>query len=285
MGLVQAHGTRSRQQGLAPLSGLSPSRLSSLVKAAAAAAGSRRWRQSEFARSRRLRQSEFARSRRWRQSEFARSRHLSRTRRHTYSETAVREPEVRTDEPANGRSDAELFAQRAVQRDAQAWEAIFEQHWRSVFAFVRYRLRGADEAEDIASQAFEVAYSHADRFDYRGVPIEAWLMGIARNLCRDHIKKLGRRGYQEELDEFSGPSEPDASAAVDLHHDLRAAMHALTEDQQEVLSLRFLTDRSVEETAKLMNRSDDAVKNLQRRALAAMYRALASQDYPGASPP
>ena len=56
-------------------------------------------------------------------------------------------------------------------------------------------------------------------------------------------------------------------------------MHALTGDQHEVISHRFLRDRSVAETALLMNRSEDAVKNLQRRALAAMQRALASVLY------
>jgi DNA-directed RNA polymerase specialized sigma24 family protein len=46
-----------------------------------------------------------------------------------------------------------------------------------------------------------------------------------------------------------------------------------------VLSLRFLLDRSVAETAVLMGRSEDAVKNLQRRALAAMQRALTGAGY------
>ena len=66
--------------------------------------------------------------------------------------------------------------------DADAWAELFEAHYRSVYAFLRYRLRGAAEAEDIASQVFEIAYSRIDRFDYRGVPIEGWLIGIARNL-------------------------------------------------------------------------------------------------------
>jgi RNA polymerase sigma-70 factor, ECF subfamily len=198
----------------------------------------------------------------------------------------VREPEVATNDPAAHRTgDAGLLAERAVGRDQQAWAEIFELHYRSVFAFVRYRLRGVAEAEDIASQVFEVAYSRADRFDYRGVPIEAWLIGIARNLCRDYIKKVTRRGYDEEIDETTGPSEPDTADAVDLKQDLAFAMRALTGEQQEVLSLRFLLDRSVEETARLMARSEDAVKNLQRRALAAMQRALAEANYPTAGRP
>ncbi len=181
---------------------------------------------------------------------------------------------------AEGRDDAEV-ARRAAARDAAAWSDIFDRHWNAVFGFVRYRLRGAAEAEDIASQVFEVAYARADRFDYRGVPIEGWLIGIARNLVRDHIKKLGRRGFEEELVEAVAPPDADGIAALELRQDLSRAMHALTEDQQTVLSLRFLLDKSVADTAKLMNRSEDAVKNLQRRALAAMQRALAGSAYAG----
>jgi RNA polymerase sigma-70 factor (ECF subfamily) len=177
-------------------------------------------------------------------------------------------------------SDAEALARRAVQRDAAAWETVFELHYRNVFSFVRYRVRSAEEAEDIASHAFEVAYSRADRFDYRGVPIEGWLIGIARNLVRDHIKKLGRRGVDDEFDDSLELSEPDQSEAIGLRRDLLAAMADLTGDQREVLEQRFLLDKSVAETAIAMNRSEDAVKNLQRRALAAMQQALVSAGYP-----
>ncbi len=192
---------------------------------------------------------------------------------------AVSEPEVQVDDLGARARAAEELARRACARDAEAWSAIFDAHYRSVYAFVRYRLRGVDEAEDIAAQVFEIAYARADRFDYRGVPIEAWLIGIARNLARDHIKKLGRRGYEEELVETIALSQPDSAAAIDLRQDISVAMRSLTDDQQAVLSFRFLLDKSVAETAKLMDRSEDAVKNLQRRALAAMQRALAGTGY------
>lgn len=193
----------------------------------------------------------------------------------------MREIEVENDGQAAERRAAEALALRAVARDQQAWGEIFDAYFRPVFAFIRYRLRGAAEAEDLASQVFEIAYARADRFDYRGVPIEAWLMGIARNLARDHVKKVGRRGPTEELLETMAPAGGDEAAEVDLHHDLAAAMRGLTEDQQTVITLRFLLDRSVAETAITMNRSEDAVKNLQRRALGAMQRALAGAGYEG----
>lgn len=179
------------------------------------------------------------------------------------------------DDRAMDRDEAEDLARRAAARDPAAWTMLFDLHFRSVYAFVRYRLRGADAAEDLAAQVFEVAFSRCEHFDWRGVPIEAWLIGIARNLVRDHLKKLARRGPEDELMDYDLPPQADDAPAIELRHDLERAMAHLTGDQQQVIALRFLLDKSVAETAALMQRSEDAVKTLQRRALAALQRALA----------
>lgn len=183
------------------------------------------------------------------------------------------------DDAEEKRERDEGLARRAAAGEAAAWSELFETHYAAIFGFVRYRLRSPEEADDLASQVFEVAYRRADKFDYRGVPIGAWLMGIARNLVRDQVKKRVRRGYEEELGESVTPIQPDQAPAVDLKQDIAAAMSNLTEDQQEVLSLRFLLDKSVADTAAVMERSEDAVKNLQRRALAAMQRAMMQPGY------
>lgn len=182
-------------------------------------------------------------------------------------------------------NESEALARRAQQRDPVAWSTLFERHYRTVYSFVRYRLRGPDEAEDIASQVFETAYRNADRFDYRGVPVEAWLIGIARNLTRDQVKKLGRRGIAATLEEDTVMvAATDDVSVVEVQQDLARAFESLTEDQRTVLTLRFLQDRAVDDTAHLMQRSEDAVKNLQRRALGALQRALAGTAYdPGVS--
>lgn len=172
------------------------------------------------------------------------------------------------------------LAARAARQDRDAWSHIFDQHFRAIYTFVRYRVRNTDEAEDLASQVFEVAFRRAGSFDYRGIPIEGWLYGIARNVVRDHNKHAARHGEHLDIQESGDVSVPDASPHLEEREDIRLAMQSLTEDQQAVLTLRFLLDQSVAETARRMNRSEDAVKTLQRRALAAMQRAMASTDEP-----
>jgi RNA polymerase sigma-70 factor (ECF subfamily) len=196
---------------------------------------------------------------------------------------AVRESGEASHEPppTGDPADAELAA-RAARRDPAAWDALFEAHYRTIYAYLRFRLANPSEAEDLAAQAFETAYTRAESFAYRGVPIQAWLLGIARNLARDALKKRIRRGPADDIEaaDLAGAlAQADHAPATNLHTDLARALACLTDDQREVLYLRFILDRSVAETALLMDRSEDAVKNLQRRALAAMQRALGGDAY------
>ena len=47
-------------------------------------------------------------------------------------------------------------------------------------------------AEELASQVFEEGIRDIKRFQYRGVPVRAWLFGIAHHVCADYLKKSRR---------------------------------------------------------------------------------------------
>ena len=55
---------------------------------------------------------------------------------------------------------------------------------------------------------------------------------------------------------------------------MKKALTALTEEQQNVITMRFNLGYSLEETANLLKKNVNAVKQLQFRALAALQRAL-----------
>jgi len=56
---------------------------------------------------------------------------------------------------------------------------------------------------------------------------------------------------------------------------LQRALTRLTKEQQHVLALRFSLNYSLEETAVVMKKNVNAIKQLQYRALAALYRQMA----------
>jgi RNA polymerase sigma-70 factor (ECF subfamily) len=50
----------------------------------------------------------------------------------------------------------------------------------------------------------------------------------------------------------------------------------LTVEQRQVIALRFLQDRSIADTAALLGKHEDAIKQLQVRALRNLRKALAA---------
>jgi RNA polymerase sigma-70 factor (ECF subfamily) len=101
-------------------------------------------------------------------------------------------------------------------------------------------------------------------------------MGTAAHLVNDHYRRAYSRPT-EELSENLHSDTPDVSTLAEHSErqtDVRRAMRRLTAEQQHVLSLRFGSELSLEETAQLMDRSVNAVKALQFRALAGLRREL-----------
>ena len=174
-------------------------------------------------------------------------------------------------------ADEAALVARAKALDDGAWETLFHDHYDQIRTYLRYRVGDPSVAEDLASQAFLEAVAGIGRYEYRGVPIRAWLFRIARNLSNDYVRR--ERGRPSVA--FT-PQEAPSPTRV-LEHDLEvqqlsAALEHVTDDQRQVLVLRFLLELSVAETARVMTKSQGAIKTLQYRALAAARRALSATD-------
>ena len=95
-----------------------------------------------------------------------------------------------------------------------------------------------------------------------------------------HVAELFRAfsdGRRVQIVSALMDGERDVSALAEQSErqaDVRRALHRLTPEQQHVLSLRFGSELSLEETAQLMERSVNAIKALQFRALAGLRREL-----------
>ena len=93
------------------------------------------------------------------------------------------------------------------------------------------------------------------------------------------MKKRTRRGEMPLMDTVPASDDP-AEVAVGRvgFSEVARAMGELTDLQQQVLRLRFAAELSIAETAKLMNRSEEAVKFLQYSALRALRRILGQRE-------
>ncbi len=178
--------------------------------------------------------------------------------------------------------DPDSILARARELDEQALAAIHDEHYPGIYRYVRYRLEDEQLVEDIAAEVFLRFLDALRRKSSEIRDVRAWLFGTAANLINDHLRRKYRR-QEEDLEEYeflagTHTTEHTAESNDQFRH-MRRALQNLTSDQQQVISLRFLLDYSVEETAQIMRKTAGAVKVLQFRALASLRRILESKDH------
>ena len=179
-------------------------------------------------------------------------------------------------------SVSELEAEAALVAAAQAnptrFGELYRRHVTTVHALAWGRLGDRAGAEDATAETFRRALRSLPRYEPRGVPFRAWLMRICANAVNDELRRRQRAGR------FADALPDTAAMAVDddiEHVETRAVVHRLVErlspDHRVVLALRFGEDLSIAAVADRLDRSPDAIKQLQRRALAEL-RALINDD-------
>ena len=135
--------------------------------------------------------------------------------------------------------------------DQQAWGQVYDQHFQSLLVFALSRVGDRSEAEEQAAQVLEEALRGIGRYQERGVPLRAWLFRIARNVVSDHIKRR-----QRERGLFGSDHNPTSfESGVGFQLSFQRALRQLSEEQRQVVVLRFVNDLSLKECAQAMGKS------------------------------
>lgn len=177
-----------------------------------------------------------------------------------------------------GLSEAELIS-RARELEPQAWDTIYDAYYPRMYSFLYAHLGDRATAEDLAAEVFAQACRGIQRFQYRGVPLSAWLYRIARNVMADFLKQ--RRRLPIHLFDPSRPPEPtapDLAEQVGARDQLVRALQRLTREQQQVLILRHIEGNDVASTARIMGKKENAIRALEFRALHSLRRILSQEE-------
>ena len=170
---------------------------------------------------------------------------------------------------------ARLVAQ-ARQGDLQAFGTIFDHYHAAVYRFVVSRVGRPSDAEDLTQLVFVKALEALPRYSARGVPFGGWLFRLARNTVIDHVRTRREHVELEAASERAADVAGPEAVAV-LRDDMDAvarALEQLTEDQREVIALRFFAGLSAKEAAEAMGRQEGTIRGLQFRAIGALRRSL-----------
>ena len=161
--------------------------------------------------------------------------------------------------------------------NSEAFGQLYDAYMERIYRFVYFRVEDQQTAEDITSQVFLKAWSNLDRFQFSRTPYLAWLYTIAHNAVIDHYRT---RKVTTALDDVQ-LSQPDHSEAVENDIDLtvemrsvKSALQTLTDDQQRVLTLKFIEGMSNNEIARHLGKREGAIRALQMRGLQALAKQL-----------
>lgn len=166
---------------------------------------------------------------------------------------------------------------QAQDGNSEAFGELYDAYMERIYRFVYFRVEDQQTAEDITSQVFLKAWNNLDRFSFNRTPYLAWLYTIAHNAVIDHYRT---RKVTTALDDVQ-LSQQDHAEAVENDIDLTAemklvkeALQMLTDDQQKVLTLKFIEGLSNHEIASHLGKREGAIRALQMRGLQALAKQL-----------
>lgn len=161
------------------------------------------------------------------------------------------------------REESAIF-ERWLGGDESAFRMFFERTAPLVLGIARRHGLPDAEARDLVQQTF-LGVHRSSRDFRRGAPVRPWLITIARNVLRDHLRRwYARREASLELDGRIDPRveavEYGMSDAETLVRWVRVAVTRLPESHRRVIELHFFDERSFAEVATVVGCSEGAAR-------------------------
>lgn len=160
--------------------------------------------------------------------------------------------------------------------DRAAFEGLILEHQSAVYGFLRARLLQPTDAEDLTQEVFLRFYLARARFDSAQL-VRPWLLGIARNLLKEHIRR-GRRHKEVAWTELCLELEEMVSSDEGLYDDvllhLPGCLDSLGQSARQAIQMHYSESLRLSQIGERLRRSEGAVKLLVFRARQALKRCL-----------
>lgn len=153
--------------------------------------------------------------------------------------------------------------------DSQNFEKLYEKYFERFLAFILYRVKSREDAEDLNSILWERILKNLESLQDGTAQFEAWSFKTARNLVIDFYRANDKRKGQVDLEEaFSVKDNLDLEGDLKNESDLQQLfdlVEKLPDAQREVFKLRYFDGFQNKEIAKLLDINEKTVaSNLVR---------------------
>jgi RNA polymerase sigma-70 factor (ECF subfamily) len=178
-------------------------------------------------------------------------------------------------DPMDVQASDEAVIQKVLSGDRDAFNEIYERYFPRVMGFVRKRIDNRADVEEVVQEVFINIFSSLDSYRIEA-PFPAWVFGVSRRTVASRFKRkrhkmISLEGNEEPLD--ASPHLPREPTPLEYYErDERAARlddaarNQLTVEQRQLFELHHLRHRPIQEIARILHKSEDAVKSHLYRA-------------------
>lgn len=169
---------------------------------------------------------------------------------------------------------------KAREGDLKSIEEICASTWEPLYRYIYYKVQNREEAEDITQETFVKAISYMQKGSTGIEKYISFLKTVSLNIIKDKWRKKKHQGtiiniHDVNPEVISLEDSAEISAQREL---IKGALGRLNEEQRKVIQLRILMGYTVTETARMMNKTEGAVRVLQYRSLQALSNILGNND-------
>src|SRR6056297_1768996 len=166
----------------------------------------------------------------------------------------------------------EEIVKKARKGDKKAFGKLYDEHISSIYRFIIFKVNTKSEAEDITQKVFLKAWQNIHSFKTKkGAKFSSWLYRIAKNAVIDHYRTSKDHTDIEDVKHSqkfaSSPEIEQKLQNSKKFKEVKEALKNLTEDEQEVIVMKFIEELSNKEIGKALDKTQGAVRVTQHRAL------------------
>ncbi len=142
-------------------------------------------------------------------------------------------------------------------------ERLWSQVTPKLYGYLSHTLRDAALADDILQATWLKALESLHTFQDRGLGFSPWIFSIARNEMRMHWRTGGRQiAYEPEIHDIAKDDKNYEDVIL-----VEQVLKYLSQEDQELLRLRFIADLSMAEMSKVLKMNPVAARVKMHRTM------------------
>lgn len=166
----------------------------------------------------------------------------------------------------------------------EEFERLYNTYHHQLFQYLFYLVRSREEAEELVQEVYIKVLDSFDTFEGKSTE-KTWLYSVAKHVAIDSIRKQTRKKRKAEGKEYEwsekefevkdkNPLPEEIVIQKDEVQQVYKMLEKCSEDQRQVIVLRYVQSLSISETADILEWTESKVKTTQHRAIKSLKKHL-----------